>query len=45
MEVKTEKYILNTNFKSQLYFDQIFNKKINELKVFIYGLRGVTKYK
>ena len=45
MELKSEYYTLNTSFKSQLYFNQSFNKKINELTIFIYGLRGVTKYK
>ena len=45
MELKSEKYTLNASFKSQLYFNQNFNTRINELKIFIYGLRGVTKYK
>jgi hypothetical protein len=35
---------LNINSKSQLYFGQNFSQKIQKLKVFIYGLKGVTKY-
>ena len=46
MELKTENYTqLNINFKNELYFNKIFTNKIKKLKVFIYGLRGVTKYK
>ena len=28
----------------QLYFGQHFSKKIQDLKIFIYGLKGVNKY-
>ncbi len=46
MELKTENYTqLNINFKNELYFNKTFTNKIKELKVFIYGLRGVNKYK
>ena len=46
MELKTENYTqLNINFKNELYFNKIFTNKIKELKGFIYGLRGVNKYK
>ena len=31
--------------KSELLFGPDFSPKINELNIFIYGLRGVNKYK
>ena len=35
---------LNIKSKSQLYFGQNFSKKIQDLKIFIYGLKGVIKF-
>lgn len=43
MEEKNQKY-LNIKSKSQLYFGPYFSDKIQNLKVFIYGLKGVNKY-
>lgn len=43
MEEKNQKY-LNIKSKSQLYFGPYFSDKIQNLKVFIYGLKGVIKY-
>ena len=34
---------LNLKSKIQLHFSQKYSKKISELKIFIYGLRGVIK--
>ena len=36
---------LNIDINSQLLYGPEFIKKINNLKIFVYGLRGVTKYK
>jgi hypothetical protein len=36
--------ILNIKSKRQLYFGKNFDEKIKQLKVFIYGLKGVNKY-
>ena len=38
------KNFLNIKSKGQLYFGQHFSKKIQDLKIFIYGLKGVIKY-
>jgi len=38
------KNFLNIKSKGQLYFGQHFSKKIQDLKIFIYGLKGVNKY-
>jgi hypothetical protein len=35
---------LNIKSKSQLFFGQEFSQKIQELKIFIFGLKGVNKY-
>ena len=35
--------ILNTKSKNQLYFGS-YNEKIEQLKIFVYGLKGVNKY-
>lgn len=46
MEDKSKKRSndLNIKSKSQLYFGQDFSLKIQELKIFIFGLKGVNKY-
>lgn len=36
---------LNINLNTQILYGSEFIKKINDLKIFIYGLKGVTKYK
>ena len=36
---------LNIKPKSQLLFGESFSEKISELKIFIYGLRGVNQLK
>lgn len=38
------KNFLKIKSKGQLYFGQHFSKKIQDLKIFIYGLKGVIKY-
>jgi len=35
---------LNIKSKSQLNFSKHFSKKIQDLKIFIYGLKGVIQY-
>ena len=35
--------ILNIKSKNQLYFGS-YNEKIEQLKIFVYGLKGVNKY-
>ena len=42
--VPKNKIFLNMKSKGQLYFGQHFSKKIQDLKIFIYGLKGVNKY-
>ena len=44
MEEKNEPQILNLTLKSKshLYFGIEYSNKISKLKVFIYGLRGVS---
>lgn len=37
--------ILRIKTKRKLFFGPEFSKKIKDLKIFIYGLRGVNKYK
>ena len=46
MEEILPKYqnILNIKSKMQLYFGTNFSEKIKQLKVFIFGLKGVNKY-
>jgi hypothetical protein len=44
-EIKNENYPqLTIKSKSQLHFGIDFSHKISELRVFIYGLRGVSIY-
>lgn len=47
MENDKKDYCIKLDYKSKrkLYFGPNFSKKISELKIFIYGLRGVIKYK